>query len=131
MELLKDVLLRIKSSDIEIKSLINLKNSMRENVLSINSSISEKVSGSKNLDGVYDTVDRYLDLEEVINNKLEVLLEDKKVALGMINNLKDSMSRIILIEHYFNNKSWNDIAFRFGKSKAWVKNVYLRILKEL
>ena len=86
---------------------------MEDDALDVNSNVTEKISGTKNLNGVYDIVNCYIDLGQVIHDKLVQLLEDKKIALDMINTLDNSIYRIILIERYFNSQSWRSIAFFF------------------
>ena len=109
MESIKDLLEHIRFADLEIKSLITLKDRLGARALAIASNISERVSGSKDIDGVYSIVDGYVDLEKVIIDKSKGLLEDKKKAFDIINGLDDNMHRIVLIERYFNSEPWKSI----------------------
>ena len=84
------------------------------------SNISERVSGSKDIDGIYSIVDDYVELGKTIIDKSKGLLEDKKKAFDIINGLDDNMHRIVLIERYFNSEPWKSIDIHI-KSK-WKKN---------
>ncbi len=64
---LKDLLEHIRFADLEIKSLMTLKDRLGARALAITSNISERVSGSKDIDGVYSIVDGYVDLEKSYN----------------------------------------------------------------
>ena len=110
MESIKDLLEHIRFADLEIKSLMTLKDRLGARALAITSNISERVSGSKDIDGVYSIVDGYVDLEKVIIDKSKGLLEAKKKAFALINDLDDNMHRIVLIERYFNSEPWKSIA---------------------
>ena len=87
------------------------------------SNISERVSGSKDIDGVYSIVDGYVDLEKVIIDKSKGLLEAKKKAFALINDLDDNMHRIVLIERYFNSEPWKSIAIHIGRSEKRTRQI--------
>lgn len=71
---MKELLSRIRYCDLEIKSLIALKNKMECNAMSIKTSNSkEKVSGTKNLDCTYSIVNEYIDIESIIHTKVNNL----------------------------------------------------------
>lgn len=126
-----DLLKKIRFSDIEIKSLVSMEKRMEDDALDVNSNVTEKISGTKNLNGVYDIVNCYIDLGQVIHDKLVQLLEDKKIALDMINTLDNSIYRIILIERYFNSQSWRSIAFLINRSEKWTRCLHRKALIEL
>lgn len=117
MESIKDLLERIRFADLEIKSLMTLKDRLGARALAITSNISERVSGSKDIDGVYSIVEGYVDLEKVIIDKSKGLLEAKKKAFAIINDLDDNMHRIVLIELYFNSEPWKSIDILLVRSE--------------
>lgn len=129
MESIKDLLERIRFADLEIKSLMTLKDRLGARALAITSNISERVSGSKDIDGVYSIVDGYVDLEKVIIDKSKGLLEAKKKAFALINDLDDNMHRIVLIERYFNSEPWKSIAIHISRSEKRTRQIHDKAIK--
>ena len=129
--MVKDFLIKIRRFEIEIKTLIDLKNRMKENILTLNSNISEKVGGSKNLNRIEKDVINYVNLERVIEDKIRTLEENKKLALSIINNLNDTVYKVILIERYINNESWDNISFVLKKTKRWTRSLHNSALIEV
>lgn len=129
MYTVRDLLEHIRFSDLEIKSLMSLRDRLGARALAINSSISEKVSGSKDIDGIYSIVDDYVELEKVIIDKSKGLLEDKKKAFNIINGLDDNMHRIVLIERYFNSEPWKSIAIHIGRSEKRTRQIHDKAIK--
>ncbi|AID44316.1 Hypothetical protein SFBmNL_00398 [Candidatus Arthromitus sp. SFB-mouse-NL] len=91
------------------------------------SNISERVSGSKDIDGIYSIVDDYVDLGKTIIDKSKGLLEDKKKAFDIINGLDDNMHRIVLIELYFNSEPWKSIDILFEVKKEPIRSTIKRL----
>ena len=106
-----------------------LRDRLGARALAINSSLSERVSGSKNLDGMYSIVDDYVELEKVIDEKLKILTDAKKIALNNINRLNNPLQRVILIERYFNGESWKSISIIIGRSEKWAKQTHDKAIK--
>ncbi len=129
MKTVRDLLDHIRFSDLEIKSLMALRDRLGARALAINSSLSERVSGSKNLDGMYSIVDDYVELEKVIDEKLKILTDAKKIALNNINRLNNPLQRVILIERYFNGESWKSISIIIGRSEKWAKQTHDKAIK--
>ena len=123
MESIKDLLEHIRFADLEIKSLIAMKDRLGARALAITSNISERVSGSKDIDGVYSIVDGYVDLEKVIIDKSKGLLEDKKKAFDIIRGLDNNLHRIVLIERYLNSEPWKSIAIHIGRSEKRTRQI--------
>lgn len=123
MRSVRDLLEHIRFADLEIKSLMTLKDRLGARALAITSNISERVSGSKDIDGVYSIVDEYVDLEKVIIDKSKGLLEAKKKAFALINDLDDNMHRIVLIERYLNSEPWKSIAIHIGRSEKRTRQI--------
>lgn len=129
MQSINELLNEIRFSNIEIKSLISLKNKIESNASSINSNISEKVSGSKKSDRTANFIVDYVDLEKVIDEKLKILTDAKKIALNTINRLNNPLQRVILIERYFNDESWKSISIIIGRSEKWAKQTHDKAIK--
>ena len=121
LDSIKDLFKNIRFSDLEIKSLISLKAKMEESALNLNSNISEKVSGSKNSEGVYGIVDGYVDLEKIISDKSKSLFENKRKALDIVKCLDNPVHRIVLIERYLNSQSWKCVSILISRSEKYVR----------
>jgi len=119
----RDLLEHIRFSDLEIKSLISLKDGLGARALNIKSGISERVSGSKDLDGIYSIVDDYVALEKCIFSKSKELLNDKKKAFDIIRGLDNNLHRIVLIERYLNSEPWKSIAIHIGRSEKRTRQI--------
>ena len=117
LDSVKDLFKNIRFSDLEIKSLISLKAKMEESALNI----SEKVSGSKNSEGVYGIVDGYVDLEKIISDKSKSLFENKRKALDIVKCLDNPVHRIVLIERYLNSQSWKCVSILISRSEKYVR----------
>ena len=119
-----DLLKKIRFSDIEIKSLVSLKNRIEDRALSINSNISEKVAGNKQLDKTCDLIVNYVDLDSEIKVKITELERDKCRAFKAIQQLSNPLERIVLVERHLNIKSWKEIAVDLLKSERQLLNIY-------
>lgn len=108
----------------EIKSLISLKNKMEARALSISSNISERVTGTKQLDKTSDLIVNYVDLDSEIKIKIIELERDKERAFKAIQQLSNPLERIVLIERHFNIKSWKEISLDLLKSERQLLNIY-------
>ena len=119
-----DLLNKIKFSDMEIKSLVSLKNRIEDRALSINSNISEKVAGNKQLDKTCDLIVTYVDLASEIKVKITELERAKCRAFKSIQQLSNPLERIVLVERHLNIKSWKEISADLLKSERQLLNIY-------
>lgn len=124
MQDFNELLKKIKFSDMEIKSLVSLRNKIEDRALSISSNISEKVTGNKQLDKTCDLVVNYVDLDSEIKFKIIELERDKGRAFKAIQQLSNPLERIVLVERHLNIKSWKEIAVDLLKSERQLLNIY-------
>lgn len=104
----------------EINALIEARDKAYEQCTSITSNLTGMtVDGSRNP----HKFDRYLELENIIDAKIDELVGIKAEILGAVNKLQNGAQRTVLTERYINCKSWEEIADALGYE---VRNVYRR-----
>ena len=109
----KEWLNRARRLDHEIDALISAKDLAWEKIISITSNPDAiVVSRSKNP----HKFDRYVELQEKINDRIDELCAIKAEILRTINRVDDTVLRTLLIERYINCKTWERIAVDMGYS---------------
>lgn len=124
MESLNRLFRDVRYADLEIKCLRTQELKLKESALSLSAGVSEKVSGTKPIGGLYDVVNNYVDLEKYIEIKLQSLAALKKKAIGIIDLVQDPLQRVILFERYINSESWKVIGLKVDRSEGRVKQLH-------
>ena len=103
----KQYLNRARRIDKEIDSLLRLIQSTRESL--------ESITQNYNSDGAIGTknphkFDRLVELESMVDQKIDEQIALKSEILETISQVKDRRQRIILTEYYLEMKTWEQVA---------------------
>lgn len=103
----KEWLNRARRLDYEINALIRAKEDTWARIVSTTSAPSGVVvSQTKNP----HKFDRYIELQDRINERIDYLCAVKAEILSAINRVDDTVLRTLLIERYINCKTWEQVA---------------------
>ena len=91
----------------------------------------ERVQTSLKGDKFIDTFARIEELEELVNNDIDVLVENKKQAREMIERLDNNVEKIILYKRYFESKTFEQIAVECGYTWRHIHNLHSDALIKL
>ena len=103
----KQYLIRVRRVDKEITALLDLLQTTRERL--------ENTTQSYDSDGSQASkdphkFDRLVELEHMIDEKVDKQIALKAEILETIGKLKDRRQRILLTEYYLNMKTWEQVA---------------------
>ena len=108
----------------ELKNLYYLKKEIKEQqkrleeLESLATNCTAKITGLPNGNGVSDKIGNYTteiaDLKNLIEKNLEKCIEEHKKLTTFINNIEDSQLRLILTLRYIDHLTWQQIAFEMG-----------------
>ena len=127
----REFLENIRYTDMLIDSKLQQIKSIRERLCSATVSLCEKVQGSKDPDKFTDGVAKIIELEKAINADIDNLVEDKRIAREMIEELGDNVEKVILYRVYFERGKMSRIAHDLGYSKRWVETRCNEAIKKL
>ena len=127
----REFLENIRYTDMLIDSKLQQIKSIRERLCSATVSLGEKVQGSKDHDKFTDGVAKIIELEKAINADIDKLVEDKRIAREMIEELGDNVDKVILYRVYFERGKMSRIAHDLGYSKRWVETRCNEAIKKL
>ena len=127
----REFLENIRYTDMLIDSKLQQINSIRERLCSATISLGEKVQGSTDPDKFTDGVAKIIELEKAINADIDKLVEDKRIAREMIEELGDNVEKVILYRVYFERGKMSRIAHDLGYSKRWVETRCNEAIKKL
>ena len=127
----REFLENIRYTDMLIDSKLQQIKNIRERLCSATVSLGEKVQGSKDPDKFTDGVAKIIELEKAINADIDKLVEDKRIAREMIEELGDNVEKVILYRVYFERGKMSRIAHDLGYSKRWVETRCNEAIKKL
>ena len=115
----KEYLSQYRTLDIEINGKLEQVEQLRALAAKVSPSTGFGASGGIS-DRVGKTVAKIIDLENEINDDIDRLADMKADIMRQINAIKSSAYRTILEEHYFRNKSFDEIGGEINYSKAQI-----------
>lgn len=124
----KQYLNRVRRIDKEISALLNMVQRTRDSLESITQNYDSDGSQSTKNPHKYD---RLVELESLVDGKIDEQLELKKETLETISKLKDRRQRIVLTEYYLNMKTWEQVAVEINYSWRQVMNIHGNALQEI
>ena len=127
----REFLENIRYTDMLIDSKLQQIKSIRERLCSATVSLGEKVQGSNDPAKSTDGVAKIIELEKAINADIDKLVEDKRIAREMIEELGDNVEKVILYRVYFERGKMSRIAHDLGYSKRWVETKCNEAIKKL
>ena len=126
----KDYLLQVRHIDNEIDSKIKLLEDLRARALSIGSfEVKDKVQSSGGLD-FSDWMDRYVDLQKEVTDKVDELIVLKQRIISQIDRMENPLYRLILVSRYLRDMRLGEIAARYNYNYGYIKNAHGNALLE-
>ena len=115
----KEYLSQYRTLDIEINSKLEQVEQLRALAAKVSPSTGFGASGGIS-DRVGKTVAKIIDLENEINDDIDRLTDMKADIMRQINAIKSSAYRTILEEHYFRDKSFDEIGEEINYSRMQI-----------
>lgn len=124
----KQYLYRVRRVDKEITALISLADRTRDSL--------ERITQNYDGDGAQSSkdphkFDRLAELEDLIDQKIDEQLKLKTETLNTIMQLDNRLHREVLIGHYLNMKTWEQVAVDMGYSWRQIMNFHGSALQEI
>ena len=117
----KQFLKQARGIDREIKALEDARQQELARVLSVTAKLTgDPVSGTKDP----HRFDRLAELDELINRKIDDLVDTKAEIITGIYRLRDGRYRTVLLEHYINMKAFAEIAADMGMSERHIARLH-------
>lgn len=124
----KQYLNRARRIDKEINALLRLVQTTRDSLESITQNYdSDGATSTKNP----HKFDRLVELESVVDSKVDELIALKAEILNTISKLNDNRQRIILTEYYLEMKTWEQVAVDMNYSFQHTMRMHGYALKEV
>ena len=115
---------QIRHLDLLIDTQINQMNQIRNRMEYVSPAFGERVQGTRDPDKFTSGVAKIIELEKVIDADIDVLVDMKLQAREMIESLDNVIDKVVLYKHYFEGKTFEDIASEVYYSSRWVKKVH-------
>lgn len=124
----KQYLNRARRIDKEIDALLRLVQTTRESLESVTQNYdSDKASGTKNP----HKFDRLVELESLVDQKVDELIALKTDILETISKLKDNRQRILLTKYYLQMLTWEQVAVDMDYSFQHTMRMHGYALREI
>ena len=127
----KSFLEDIKWTDMLIDTKLAQVRDLRQKMEYVSPTFGERVQGSKDPDKFTSGVAKIIELEKVINADIDKLVDDKRVAMEMIESLDTQTEKTILYRHYFDRKTFDEIADEVYYSERWVRKIHSDAIDKL
>ena len=124
----KQYLNRVRRIDKEIAALLRLVQSTRESL--------ETITQNYNSDGAQSTknphkFDRLVELESLVDAKIDEQIAIKSEILQTIMKLSDRRQRLVLMEYYVEMKTWEQVAVDLNYAWRHVMRLHGMALKSM
>ena len=124
----KQYLNRVRRIDKEIEALLRLVQRTRESL--------ETVTQNYDSDGAQSTknphkYDRLVELESLVDEKIDQQIALKAEILNTIMQLEDRRQRLVLMEYYIEMKTFEQVAVDIHYSWRQIMNIHGHALKEV
>lgn len=124
----KQYLNRVRRIDKEISALLRLVQTTRESL--------ESITQNYNTDGAQSSkdphkYDRLIELEALVDSKVDEQIELKAEILRTIMQLDDRRQRLVLMEYYIEMKTWEQVAVDLNYSYMHITRLHGYALKEV
>ena len=124
----KQYLNRVRRIDKEIEALLRLVQRTRESL--------ETVTQNYDSDGAQSTknphkYDRLVELESLVDAKIDEQISLKAEILNTIMQLEDRRQRLVLMEYYIEMKTWEQVAVDMNYSYMHITRIHGYALKAI
>ena len=112
----KEFLNKIRHIDMMIDCKCDQIKSLRDRLTSISCPMGEKVQSTKDPDKFTNPISKIIELEQEINEDIDKLIDLKRVARKVIEQLDNEVEKMILYKRYFENKTFEQISVEMNYS---------------
>ena len=90
----------------------------------------DKIQGTQTPDKMANLITKYVDLEKEITADIDNLIDVKRLAYTLIDQLSECEYRLILTRRYLNYRTWEQIAVELNHTFQWTHVLHKRALIE-
>ena len=127
----KEFLNKIRHIDMMIDCKCDQIKSLRDRLTSISCPMGEKVQSTLDPDKFTNTISKNIELENEKNEDIDKLVDLKRVARRMIEQLNSDVEKLVLYKHYFENKTFEQISVELNYSCRRIHQFHGDALKKL
>lgn len=127
----KEFLNKIRHIDMMIDCKVEQVMNLRSRLTSISCPMGEKVQSSLDPDKFTNPISKIIELEQEINEDIDKLVDLKRVARRMIEQLEDDVEKMVLYKRYFENKTFEQISVEMNYSWRRIHQFHGDALKKL
>ena len=107
----KEYLEEVRSMNQQIDSKLQVLSCLRETAMRLSPGLqTERVSTTRNVTRLEDTMNSVIDLENEIDMDIDRLISRKLVVTRGISRLENATHRLVLEQRYLCNRGWDEIA---------------------
>ena len=107
----REYLEEVRSMNQQIDSKLQVLSSLRETAMRLSPGLqTERVSTTRNVTRLEDTMNSVIDLENEIDMDIDRLVRRKLVVTHGISHLESATHRLVLEQRYLCGRDWNEIA---------------------
>ena len=104
---------------------------LRDTLTSISCPMGEKVQSTLNPDKFTNPVSKIIELEKEINDDIDKLIDLKRIARKVIEQLDNEVEKMVLYKRYFENKTFEQISVEMNYSWRRIHQIHGDALKKL
>ena len=112
----KEFLNKIRHIDAMIDCKRDQIKDLRDRLTSISCPMGEKVQSTKDPDKFTNPVSKIIELEKEINDDIDKLIDLKRIARKVIEQLDNEVEKMVLYKRYFENKTFEQISVELNYS---------------
>ena len=131
----KEYLQQAYLMELQVQSKLQQIEALRSAAEGLNRCIAaERVTHSKNVTAMQDTVQKIIEAEEELNGEIDRLVDLKREIRGTIGQVKNVVYRLILEKRHLSFLKWEEIACDLGYTARWCQIRHreaLRVVQKL
>lgn len=125
----REYLGQVEKLDLMIENKLREIDQLKALSLSVTSHLTpDKVQSSGTKQKMAEAIERYIDLENEINECIDKLFDTKKEIISKIEQLEAKEYNILHL-HYIQYLSFIDIANKYDRSYSWVSDLHSKAIK--
>lgn len=128
---IKEYLNQIRYIDNEIKAHIEERSRLRQAIELKTTSYSDNKVQETNSDGYDERYIKYVDMADIINAKIDTLIDLKMKVSSEIDQLDKAEHRLLLRQRYVNQKSFEEIAVQMGYEIRQIHRIHGNALQKM
>ena len=126
----KEYLYQAYLMELQVQSKLQQIEALRSAAEGLNRCIAaERVTHSKNVTVMQDTVQKIMEAEAELNGEIDRLVDLKREIRGTIGQVKNVVYRLILEKRHLSFLKWDQIACDLGYTERWCQIRYREALR--